>query len=263
MQDNPFSNPILTKHGTDTIRNGNSGLFSDPVLTSVQEINTPVLHTQKRDTGYASSFWFIGGLIFLLLLFTKIRISYSKLLSDMFIGFFRYRYIQKIYDIKNSSYNFGYFLMNILFLVSIPLFLFQIGVFKGYIQVADHKILLLLIAAMMGFFAIRIILTHFIGAVFKGTKEANEYNFNLLMHFKVAGMIIFPLTICIPYIFSNVVPTLSAIGFIVLALSYISGIFRGIKILYQKHVSVFYMILYLCALEIVPALIMLKYAVIK
>lgn len=263
MNDNPFSDPILTETVNDTIKNGKDSLFTDPVLYSVQEVSAPVLYTQKRDIGYSRSAWFIGVLILLLLIFSKIRLSYSKLTSDMFAGFFRYRYILKIYDTKNSSNNSGYFLMNLLFLISIPLFLFQVGIYKGYIENANYKILLLLVGAVMAFFALRIIVTHFIGAIFKGTKEANEYNFNLLMHFKVAGMIIFPLTICIPYIFSSVVPTISWIGFLVLGLAYLSGIFRGIKILYQKHVSVFYMILYLCALEIVPALILLKFSVIK
>jgi len=263
MNDNPFSDPILTKTANDTIKASDDALFAEPILHSIQEVSAPVLHTQRRDLGYSSSAWFIGVLVLLLIIFSKIRISYSKLTSDMFTGFFRYRYILKIYDTKNSSNNIGYFLMNMLFLISVPLFLFQVGIFKGYIPNGDYKILLFLIGAVMAFFAFKIMITHFIAAVFKGTKEANEYIFNLLMHFKVAGMIIFPLTICIPYIFSSVVPTVSGIGFLVLGLAYLSGIFRGIKILYLKHVSVFYMILYLCALEIVPALILLKFSVIK
>ena len=262
-KDSLFFSPILKNNVDNNYVSSEDSLFSDPILYSVRETNLPLLNTHKRDVGYSRSAWFIAVLVVLLIIFSKIRLSYSKLSSDIFSGFFRYRYILKIYDTKNIRNDLGYVLMNLLFLISIPLFIFQLSIFKGYMDIPDYRMFLIIMGGIMGFFASRILLVRFIGAVFKGGKEANEYIFNLLMHFKVAGIIIFPLTVCIPYIFSSVVPTLGGIGLLVIALAYFLSIFRGIKILYQKHVSLFYMILYLCALEIVPALIVLKFLVIK
>ncbi len=263
MNDNSFTPSMLSIQETDTLKECLLDSLSCITLDSMQVVNTFNSQPLKREVSYGESFWFISTIILHLLIFSMIKLRYSRLMSDMFAGFFRYRYIQKIYEMKNSSYNLAYFLMNILFMTTIPLFLFQLAIFKGYIEYVDNYIYTFMIIAVMLFFAIRITLTYFIGVIFKGIKEAKEYNFNLLMHFKVAGLVIFPLTICIPYIFSYVVPTLITIGVIIILLAYISGIFRGIKILYQKHVSVFYMILYLCALEIVPVIILLKYAMIK
>ncbi len=203
-KDSLFFSPILKNNVDNNYVSSEDSLFSDPILYSVRETNLPLLNTHKRDVGYSRSAWFIAVLVVLLIIFSKIRLSYSKLSSDIFSGFFRYRYILKIYDTKNIRNDLGYVLMNLLFLISIPLFIFQLSIFKGYMDIPDYRMFLIIMGGIMGFFASRILLVLLLGLSLRGERRLMNIYLICLCTLKLPELLFFLL----PFVFRIFSPLL-------------------------------------------------------
>ena len=85
---------------------------------------------------------------------------------------------------------------------------------------------------------------------------ADEVIVNLWTYNILSGLLISPFVIAIFFVKSfAVIPLLKIVGAILLM---IVKIIRWIEILITHRVSILYMILYLCALEIMPLLVLYK-----
>jgi Domain of unknown function (DUF4271) len=93
-----------------------------------------------------------------------------------------------------------------------------------------------------------------------GEKEIfREYLTSIYYAYRLAGMLLLIITVLILY--TTVVPVniLFFVGLAFVALIYFIRVFRLFLIFINRHVSIFYLILYLCALEILPVAIIVKY----
>lgn len=93
-----------------------------------------------------------------------------------------------------------------------------------------------------------------------GNRELfREYMFNIIAFYKLLGLILVPVNFLIPYL--TIVPqrTMIYMIWIVIALLLIFRLLRLVSIFIRGNFSLFYLILYLCALEFTPILIFLKY----
>jgi len=106
---------------------------------------------------------------------------------------------------------------------------------------------------------LRYMLNHTVGSVTRTRDLFNEYFFNISRSYKLIGIILMILNFFISYLVS--IPDIYIIFF---SFSFVSVLllFRIIRLVYIfliRRFSLFYLILYLCALEILPALIFIKY----
>jgi hypothetical protein len=88
--------------------------------------------------------------------------------------------------------------------------------------------------------------------------ETNEYLRNIFLFNKIFGLIVFPLLVAHPFIDIKFRFIFIYAGIIIFVLLFILRIFRGIVISVKNKFSIFYIILYLCTLEILPVLIFYK-----
>jgi len=106
-------------------------------------------------------------------------------------------------------------------------------------------------------------LRHFICTVtgnISGEKEVfREYLSGIYQAYRLAGLFMLILTTLILYTSIMPVNTLIYIGFSLVALIYFIRVIHLFLIFINRHVSIFYLILYLCALEILPVVILVKY----
>ncbi|HEY5125103.1 MAG TPA: DUF4271 domain-containing protein [Ignavibacteria bacterium] len=116
------------------------------------------------------------------------------------------------------------------------------------------------------FFAIIIsalTLRHFVCIItgnLSGEKEVfHEYLVVIYQVYRIAGLYLLAITVLILYTSLIPVNILFYAGFSLIALLYLIRVFRLFLIFINRHVSIFYLILYLCALEILPVVILLKY----
>jgi hypothetical protein len=108
-------------------------------------------------------------------------------------------------------------------------------------------------------FTARHILCVIIGNISGETEIFREYRTWIYQAYRLAGMLLLFLSVLILY--TTLIPLISLFyaGFGLITILYLVRVFRLFLIFLNRHVSIFYLILYLCALEILPVVIIVKY----
>jgi len=143
--------------------------------------------------------------------------------------------------------SFGLFILQLLRYYNIRIF--QHNGFVTYLFIC--ALLYLIILA-------KIVICTIIGFLFQVQKEFSEYLFNIFIYNKNLGLFMIPFIFIIPYVHQYIIGKIIILGLIVLFSMYFVRITRSIQIIIKKDVLLFYTILYLCTLEILPVLIGIK-----
>lgn len=146
------------------------------------------------------------------------------------------------------------------YLLSLFLSFSAIAVGVDYIVHArlDVEHILYIFIALFVYHIGLVLLIHYIGWTFNRYYAAEEVIINLWVFHILTGLSISPFILALFFVKSFAIPLLLKIITICLALFYLVKFIRWLEILYAHRVSIFYMILYLCALEVIPLLILYK-----
>jgi hypothetical protein len=145
---------------------------------------------------------------------------------------------------------------------------FIIGIFAysaaAYYDIIPHAIsgILFWIIAVAGIIAAvstRHIICLLIGAVSGEREVFSEYLLGIYQFYRFSSIFIFVVLITITYTTIFSVKTCFSAGLIVISTLYLMRVTRLFIIFINKNISLFYLILYLCALEILPVVIAVKY----
>ena len=239
-------------------------LMRDNLPTSIQipitesSAVTNGISSEERLAGYPSSItlFIISGCA--LLIFIKYR--FRKNMVDAFQSLFNYRQFMRIFEERRESDKPAFFLSNVLFLwitgifVSLALPFFGAGPLWG-----NYALTSLFFSAAIGWLFIMKALTwNILGFIFMVQSFSKIYIYNMFSLNRITGWMIFPFVVMIPYVTVPVSLYIVYIVIIEFALSYLLRILRIFQIIHGLNVSVFYFILYLCALEILPLLLFVK-----
>ncbi len=208
------------------------------------------------ENGYDWLFYFLIG-IFLLIGWT--RLFYKKYFDMLLKSIFFYNYAQNLYDVKNSLTTRASSILNLVYYLATGLFVFQI--FKHFdIQIMGNIPPILQFLMFSLFFAVwylwNSIFTGFTGSVFLRRDAFNEYFLNYNIYRKVLGLALFTLVIITQFIAIELKAPFIYAGIILFGIMYLAHILRGLQTFVKNNVSIFYLILYLCALEFLPLLVL-------
>ena len=204
--------------------------------------------------------WFVGVILFSLFLFTSVRFLFGKYLSKLVESIFSSHTANNLFLDKNINMIKGSVIINILFVVNISLFAINILNYNSTSSIRAYgfeEFALILLGVFLLYIG-KVIAIRALGYVFKAANESKEYVFTTFLYNKNLGLFLFPVIIASPFVQPFAVEWLMYIGVFMILFFYILRLTRGLKILFRKHVSIFYMILYLCALEILPLLMIYK-----
>jgi len=97
------------------------------------------------------------------------------------------------------------------------------------------------------------------GSISGKREEFNEYIIGIYQSYRYGALVIFIIVILL--IYTTLFPQRTCVfsGVLTLAMMYLLRITRLLLIFMKRNISIFYLILYLCALEILPVLISVKY----
>jgi len=186
-------------------------------------------------------------LILIAIIKTKSSFIFSNYIKAMF-------YTKKLNNIvKDESFS----ILNIILLVmSMSIMAITLGLYYGY-NIKSEKTLeifyYILGLHVFIYFMIKIFAWTFNNKNLGRLASANLFIFN-----SISGIFVSIPIIATFYVESYAVNSLIILSLIILMILYIIRLFRWIIILFYNRVSIFYMILYLCALEIVPLLTVYK-----
>ena len=106
---------------------------------------------------------------------------------------------------------------------------------------------------------VRIALLQITGFIFDNRSVFAEYIHHTFIFNKGLGIVLFPLIVMVFYIPSGLVKYLLVAGLIVYLVVFFLKVIRAYKIIIRKDILLFYMILYLCTLEILPLIIGIRF----
>jgi hypothetical protein len=245
----------------DTININDSILLKD----SLAKIDAPVVAVLKVYNGIPhpslpnTEIWVFAALIlmFLLLVFTFNRSS--GWMSDTLRYFFKKK--------DRSSYFSKATISD--FYSKSAILLFSIGVFSLYTYLQMFKpesgfhfnSYIYFFMVFLAFYLIKYLIIIILGYVFiepANLKTATEYYYNILSFLAIS---LFPLLFCQIYIHEDYIYIIQTIGLILSGIALIVLIIKLFQIFFNKIVVSFYILLYLCTLEILP--LFLLYAVVR
>jgi len=115
------------------------------------------------------------------------------------------------------------------------------------------------LALLTGIFLGRIFLLNMVGFLFNQTKVFREYLYNAFIFNKLMGLVVLSLLLFLVYTRGVVQDVLFWLIISVLILIFLMRLVRGMIFSFKKDVLIFYMFLYLCALEIVPLVLLYRW----
>jgi len=149
--------------------------------------------------------------------------------------------------------------LTIIYLVTYSLFLGL--VIKEFIpgliaRFNDYQVFAFCAAAVILFWVLKICIIRFLGIVFRTSSSTSDYLQNILVSMFISGLILLPLLILTVFLHSDI---LIYITLITICFLYIFRVMRGYFIgISLKKFSYLFLFVYLCTLEILPLLVILK-----
>lgn len=144
------------------------------------------------------------------------------------------------------------------FLLMASLFIWQASgvIFVSYMPPTS---ILWIALGLVGVYLVKIIAVRMLGFIFEMREAAQEYVYNIVLFNKALGLILFPVALCLAYARQIQPEWLVIAGLvcwgIVLVYRFIRLAWIGLS---DRGVSILYIILYLCTLEILPFVVIIK-----
>ena len=204
--------------------------------------------------------WIIGIILVSFIILAWIRLFYNKLLVPTFQSCLNYQTSYNLFRDRSSLSLKVSFSLNIIFYLNTGLFLYLVFNYFGITFFNVNGIITFLLYAgfLMTIYVAKWIVCSVTGYISLTQKAFSEYLFNVFLFNRNLGLLLFPFLIGIPYIADYLTPIFVHAGIIVIVILYLLRIFRGITIFLKEGFSIFYMILYLCALEFLPLILFFR-----
>lgn len=198
--------------------------------------------------------WIIAIICFVSILYILTRLIFPRYLARIAHAFFNKYEANKLISEKNVLFHNNSFMLNL-----VPLFCIAMLVYeqRSYFNPEFNMIhpflkYLGVLAVVTTFFGGRILVLAIFGLSFEKQEIALRFNQVYLLHFENLGTFIFIPSLVLPYA-QGIVKIILLIGlWLGLILWVLYTIIRELELLKSFRVSIFYMFLYLCTLEILP-----------
>lgn len=204
--------------------------------------------------------WITILLIGSFILLGWIRLFSKKYLGSLIKSAISFKESNTLYREKNSLMERASFMVNLLFLSNVSVFVIQIKhLWNIEIEgMSDLVFYFVILASLLALYIFRGISSSFIGHVFLKQRVFSEFFHNVNIFTKITGLFLFPVVVVLQFLPYDYLDLMVYTGFSIIVILYLFMIIRSFQIIIHKNVSIFYMILYLCAFEFAPFLIIYK-----
>ncbi len=197
-------------------------------------------------------------LIFVLLVLNKLLfqkrfvILTTKIFSNKYFSMYL-----KDSPLITSTFNIIFFPINLL-IISLTLFFISTEYYKELIDNYNFTTFLYFVLIIFIFFVLKIILRFIINIILSTIKRAKQFSFFKLSFRSLSSLVILPFLLIHQYSVLDKDISLTLLVSVFITLLAIQYLYSSYLIIAQKQYSLFYIILYLCTLEIIPAIIYIK-----
>jgi len=200
-------------------------------------------------------------IIFSVILIGITRYLFPLRFKESFLASFTGRYFNQLEREGGLMNNWASFFLYLNFLLVFSLLIYLSIEKWGNFAVLDNAPFVLILGyillAITAFYLIKFMLVFFIAWVFKTKTAAESYFLNILLINQSTGIILLPLLVISIF---NPSLNLVASAWVLLLLISLFKTIRGAYLSYKTlDFSVYYLILYLCAIEFAPLILIIKY----
>lgn len=204
--------------------------------------------------------WVLIIIILLMLVFGMLKKAFPKQVASIIESFYSNRMLNQISKEGNLFSSWPFLFFYILFGFTIAMFLYLSGKYLLIEYEFDgFDWFLILTGIVIGLFTLKIVVLRLLAFMFDLGKMVKEYTSILYLSYFNAAIVFLPLVVAFsltPYRYGSI---FSHLAIILVAFIFIFQFIRaGTLILSNYQFPKVYLIIYLCALEICPLLILLK-----
>ena len=187
-----------------------------------------------------------------------VRLHWKDYLITVFHSIFYPASERKISE-DNASNTYPSFILNFLFFYNSSIFIYEVFKLKD-LSFLNFDLLLVPIffVTLIIIFSVKNLFFYFLGNIFEIIPQIKSYIKNVTILGQIFATIIMPVICVIPFLTESAQNYLINIGVGAFIIIYILQIVKGLKIILKEIFSLYYIILYLCALEILPLLLIIK-----
>ncbi len=203
--------------------------------------------------------WVLGILVFCFIVFAWAQVYYHKRIRQIIRAPFSKRFINQLTRDGNLFKERVSVALGIVYFLAFSLLLYEFNdQILGITFPLFHGISLYWVIAIfnVAIMAIKVMLVQMLGIVFKTKETTYNYLLNMLIFALLSGMAILSVLVFVLYLKSTVLLYLCLIIFTLLFLfRFVRGFFIGIA---MTKFSYLFLFVYLCSLEILPLLVLIK-----
>jgi len=198
--------------------------------------------------------WVIAVVCIVFILYIISRLLFPHYHARIAQAFFNRYETAKLIEEKNVLFNRGGFILNLVPLFCIAMFVYeQVGYFKPELLFVNPLLHYLgVLAAVFIYFAARILVIFLFGYSFEQKEIALRFNQIWLLQFENLGTFILIPSLVLPFTSGFLKTLVLIILWLTVILWVLHTILRELELLKSYRISIFYMFLYLCTLEILP-----------
>ena len=200
--------------------------------------------------------WTVALFISIFIILAWIRVAYEKYLYSMLQSSFNVQTANRLFRERVNSNIYPALGLDIIFYITIGFLAYHIE--QNYIEELRFNSfvhLLINITAIFIFINGKLLTYRFLSILFKCQTETNEFIFYLKSNNRILGIFMLPFTIIMFFSEGILLNIYMILSFLLTLFFSASSLFRGFVIITKKDFSIYYLILYLCSLEILPLLI--------
>jgi Domain of unknown function (DUF4271) len=244
------------------IQSGPTTATAGPGFRVKVEKKDKPLSAKEKETNYRR-FLFVAILSMFIIL-TLIVTIFRILIEKIWKAFINDNLLNQLHREQSSGLAVAYLVLYILFFINSGLFAFLAARHFG-IPISNSNLysLLICIGGIAGFFIAKQFVLWLIGFVFPIGKEVDSYQFTIMIFNIVLGLFLVPVVLFIAYAPENLtgIVVWGAIGLLTLIYLFLAlrGLFIGNRFIAGNK---FHFLLYLCAVEITPLLVIYKLAMV-
>ncbi|WP_299578560.1 DUF4271 domain-containing protein [uncultured Sunxiuqinia sp.] len=234
------------------------------VETFTEEPSKPWISLPEKSFMNEKPDWVIGVFILALILLATVRLFFNKYLSQLFHAVINYSTSSRLFRDRSVSVTHASFRLDLIFYLIFSVFIFQFfDEFNLSLASSSFNTYLIILGVVIGYYILKRLAYLFAGFVGETSSETTEFLYNMHLYSRILGLFLIPVSLVISFgALQN--PRLAVFtGLFICAAFYFLLLFRGAKILITKHFSIFYLILYLCTLEILPLIFICNLVLVK
>jgi uncharacterized protein DUF4271 len=207
--------------------------------------------------------WFTIALFVTIGIFTWLKLKNGKIIQQLFSAFFNNSVTNQIVRDENILVQKASVMLSLVFYFAAALLLYEISIYFNW----DYKVIgkgvvrfIIFVLFIASAYSFKMVLLKMMSTIFQINRAISTYIFNIFLINNILGIMLIPVIMLVAF-FPYASDFFIWAGISMLLAAFLYRLFRGVIIWTSlSHFSLYYLILYLCALEIAPLLIIFKLA---